>query len=75
MNKRYRVIDGSVSNHCCFEYTVVDSAVEMSDYNHYYLSKYGYIFEVLAECYTKEDAERVCDALNKADDIGCVPYG
>lgn len=59
-DRRYRVIEGSQSVHCCFEYTVVDTArpvihkgVQYRDY-----------FEAVCECFNRNDADLVCESLN-----------
>lgn len=56
-NKRYKVIPGSESAHCCFSATVVDTENPV-DY------KEGG-FETVCECFNEQDAELVCMALNK----------
>lgn len=45
----YKVVEGSNSNHCCFEASVMK---EGSD-------------QAICECFHKADAERICAALNK----------
>lgn len=53
---RYKVIESSVSGHCCFEATVIDtSEVEA-----------GLAHSCVCECFTLEDAQKVCNALNSA---------
>ncbi len=54
---RYQVIEGSVTGHCCFEATVVDTSR---------LNTAGYVrySEIVCECYSMEDAQLICDALN-----------
>lgn len=55
--KRYEVKEGSESAHCCFEASVIDtSKKKLTD---------GYI---VCECFSPEDAERICDALNALDE-------
>jgi hypothetical protein len=51
---RYKVEKGSVSGHCCFEYSVMDT--ESTD-------KYAK-FSAVCECYTEEDADRIARLLN-----------
>jgi hypothetical protein len=45
---RYKVVDGSVSQHCCFEATVVDTSNN----------------ESLCECFDKADAHKIAIAMN-----------
>lgn len=54
--KRYEIIDGSNLGHCCIEYTVVDTDKSGSGYANF-----------ICECLRKEDAEKICDALNKGE--------
>lgn len=57
---RYAVREGSLSGHCCFAFTVVDtSKVEVLNA---YRSE-----EKLCECWSKEDADKIVAALNAAD--------
>lgn len=72
-NKRYRIINTSVSCHCCFVCTVVDTVIDADtvDKNtlwhfNYHAKKHGFGFTVLCECLDEADAERICEALNAA---------
>jgi len=57
----YRVINKSVSYHCCFEATVVKVDPHgKADEEH------GFAFETMCECFCVEDANKICAALNKA---------
>ena len=49
---RYKIMEGSESAHCCFTHTVVNSFTNLP------------YFKTVAECFSKEDAELVCKALN-----------
>lgn len=60
MTMRYCIEDGSQSCHCCFEYTVVDLTRPVMIYGSHYKGKH----EPVCECFTREDAELICDALN-----------
>ena len=51
--KRYKILEGSKSGHCCFDFTVIDTEVIM----------HGDPMTI-CECFNKEDAELVCTALN-----------
>lgn len=53
---RYKIIEGSESTHCCFTHTVVNTHIQSFPNLPY--------FETVAECFSKEDAELVCKALN-----------
>lgn len=56
---RYKIYEGSVSGHCCFEYTILD----LEEYVMYSHSKRKW-FENVCELFTKEHAELVCCQLN-----------
>lgn len=55
--KRYEVIGGSVSGHCCFEASVIDTTNDkpLDD-------------GIVCECFRPQDAERICAALNALDE-------
>lgn len=55
---RYKVIDESVSAHCCFEATVVDTET-LDPVWHAKNSK-----KTVCECFSRADAQRVARALN-----------
>lgn len=57
---RYLVIEGSISAHCCFECTVVDT---------HRLIHGRLECETVCECFEKEHADRIADALNKAEGL------
>jgi hypothetical protein len=54
---RYIVINESVSAHCCFEATVVDTQTPGPDRG-----------RTVCECFSRADAERVARALNAEED-------
>ncbi len=54
--ERYKVIEGSQSCHCCFEWTVVDTSRSME------YTESGY--PAVCECFDRADAEEICIALN-----------
>ena len=65
---RYKIINGSNSGHCCFEATVVDMAKSEIIGGEYYAGSDGDIYyEIVCECFSMEDAQLICDALNAAD--------
>lgn len=51
---RYKVVAGSSSQHCCFDYTIVDTGN---------LDGFGFP-ESICECFEVEDATLVAAALN-----------
>lgn len=60
--KRYQVVDGSQSAHCCFRATVVDTTRP-------YTFGGSQLFEPICECFEDEDAEQICAALNAHGDL------
>ena len=54
---RYKVIPGSVSGHCCFDFSVVDTETEESGP----VNKHE---KLMCECFEKEAAEIISKALN-----------
>lgn len=65
---RYQIYKGSISDHCCFEATVVDTTKPIVfDGKHFQDSdKNGgqYHYEPLCECFDVFAAEKICAALN-----------
>lgn len=53
--KRYKVVIGSQTAHCCFDATVVDTSEPTG---------FGGQFNPVCECFEVKDAERICAALN-----------
>ncbi len=58
MCKRYRVVRGSESAHCCFEATVIDTESE---------NAHGDL-DWVCECFDLSQAHAVADAMNMADE-------
>jgi hypothetical protein len=60
MNERYKVVAGSQSARCCFEYTVVDTwtSCTIGDRTR---------FQSMCECWDEEVAARIAQALNGLD--------
>lgn len=56
--KRYVALSGSQSSHCCFTYTVLDTHSEE------HINSYHGFFP-MCECFEKEAADTIVDALNK----------
>lgn len=63
-NTRYIVIEDSVSKHCCFEYSIIDTAAGKEDYGDYKPWKRS-----MCETFNKTDAEIICESLNQKDNI------
>lgn len=57
---RYKVINDSVSAHCCFEATVVDTQTPCLVYPGHK--------RTICECFSRTDAQRVARALNAEED-------
>lgn len=60
MSKRYKVIEESLSGHCCFDFTIIDSSRKevMND---------GSITDDdfrMCECFERAEADLICNALN-----------
>ena len=57
---KYKVIPKSVSGHCCFEYSIIDSSIPDDDPNDY---------NWIVEGHFKEDAKWVAEALNNYNNV------
>jgi hypothetical protein len=55
---RYIIVDKSVSAHCCFKCTIIDTAAGKEDYGDYWKRS-------MCETFDRAEAEIICDALNK----------
>lgn len=60
---RYKIVEGSQSGHCCFDWTIVDTTDPVMMHGHQYEGQ----FEPVCECFNEEDAQLVVDALNGID--------
>lgn len=60
MSGRYKVLAGSQSGHCCFDYTVVDTLKPHPVY-----ASQG-LFDAICETFSEEEAHAVARALNAA---------
>jgi hypothetical protein len=58
--KRYRVIAGSQSGHCCFDATVVDTTKPIPQSDR---------FEEVCECFEVEQATLIANALNLVESL------
>lgn len=61
---RYIVVNGSQSAHCCFEFTVVDTMRPRMIRGQHYMGE----FESVCECFGREEADLIADALNRLAD-------
>lgn len=55
---RYIIVNSSVSAHCCFGYTIIDTAAGKESYGDYWKRS-------MCETFEEEEAKIICDALNK----------
>lgn len=65
---RFRVIEGSRSGHCCFDWSVVDThEPTMFGPDHYRDQRTGEVqYKMICECFQKEHADTIANALNVA---------
>lgn len=62
---RYKIFEGSQSAHCCFVSTVVDTMKPDVANGQHLKSDDGQLrYEPLCECFDRDNAERICAALN-----------
>lgn len=61
---RYIVEKGSDSGHCCFKWSVMDTHTK--ELINEETGKYQ--LKCMCECFEKEDAENICNLLNKSLD-------
>jgi hypothetical protein len=57
---RYKIVEGSQSAHCCFEYTIVDTTKPVMIGGEHYKNQ----FEPVCECFEEGEAKLIADALN-----------
>lgn len=64
--QRYQIIELSQSAHCCFGYTVVDTENPSYIGDQLYIDHRtgGVRYEAVCECFSEEDANLICNALN-----------
>lgn len=53
---RYIILEESYSAHCCFKYSIIDTATG---------KKGEYWIKTVCECFEEEDAILICNTLNK----------
>lgn len=61
---RYIIAESSISSHCCFEATVMDSTKPDMIGDKHYEDEKGKHYEIVCECFTLECAKLICNALN-----------
>lgn len=59
-NGRYLILPGSESAHCCFEFTIIDTAAGKNDF--------GDWNKTMCECFDEEEATTICNALNNINE-------
>lgn len=57
---RYIIVDGSLSSHCCFQFTIVDTDAGKKPYGDYWERS-------MCETFQRDEAEQICAALNKSN--------
>lgn len=57
---RYAVVEGSLSGHCCFDYSVVDLTKPVITPSGVDTGRH----QQICECFEHDDAELICTALN-----------
>jgi hypothetical protein len=64
-DERFKVINGSQSAHCCFDFTVVDTTDAVIVAGKQWLDRDGEPqWRAVCECFEEEDAVRITRALN-----------
>lgn len=61
VKRRYKVVEGSITAHCCFTHTVVDTSRSGPHRGGQPDDK---DMHVMAECFERDDADSICSALN-----------
>jgi len=64
---RYIVTNRSISSHCCFEATVMDSTKPDMIGDRQYEDKKGKHYESICECFYLENAIKIAKALNQME--------
>jgi len=64
MTDRYGIYNGSQSAHCCFAFTVVDLTKPDIIAGEHYEDENGKHYHPICECFDRESAEQIADALN-----------
>jgi hypothetical protein len=65
---KYQIFEGSQSTHCCFDATVVDTTKPEMVGGEQYKGEDGQLhYKAICECFNRDDAVRICEALNAAE--------
>lgn len=67
---RFKIIEGSLSAHCCFGSTVVDTLKPTMFGDESYVWNGVPQYESVCECFERADAELICAALNNVHSEG-----
>lgn len=62
--KRYIIMNDSISAHCCFGYSILDTTRPYMIGGEHYEDENGKHYYCVCECMEEEDAELICNALN-----------
>ena len=66
---RYQVFNGSISSHCCFEATVIDTEKPEFIGGEHYMDSDGRLhYESVCECFSIDDAQMIADSLNAVNE-------
>ena len=61
---RYIIFNGSISHHCCFEFSVLDTKRPVIIDGEHKEDENGKHYEAVCECFYRGDATRICALLN-----------
>lgn len=61
---RYKILPGSISGHCCFTATVVDTTRPVMIGDKHYERDGVKHYEAVCECFEEEDAKLIATSLN-----------
>lgn len=64
---RYIILKGSASAHCCFKFSIMDTAKPLIIGGEHYEEDGVKQYESICECFFLNDAETICNALNKGE--------
>lgn len=64
MPDRFKIVAGSQSAHCCFDFTVVDTTRPKMIHGEHYDNQ----FEPMCECFDEAEATAITAALNLCQD-------
>jgi hypothetical protein len=61
---RYKIVNGSVSGHCCFDYSIIDTRPDQLEKENQIkdIELWGGVMR--CECFYYHDAECICEAMN-----------